>query len=259
MRFALCIEYDGSHFHGWQAQLHARSVQQDLESALAKVANHCLRVVCAGRTDTGVHALGQVVHFDSNAEREERSWLLGGNVNLPRDISIAWVKRAHKNFHARFSAVSRRYRYVIVNRETRFSLLDQKVTWIRQALDVRKMDSAAQFLVGEHDFSSFRASQCQAKHPVRTVHSISVSRSAEFIYLDIIANAFLHHMVRNIAGVLISIGKGERSISWVFELLRLRDRRAGGVTAPPDGLYLIGVGYPKKYEIPVSGKTVVFG
>jgi tRNA pseudouridine38-40 synthase len=259
MRFALCIEYDGSHFHGWQAQSHARSVQQDLEFSLAKVADHHLRVVCAGRTDTGVHALGQVVHFDSDAKREEKSWLLGGNVNLPRDISIAWVRRVRKDFHARYNPVSRRYRYVIINRETRFSLLDRKVVWIRQALDVKKMDLAAQFLVGEHDFSSFRASQCQAKHPVRTVYSISVSRSAEFIYLDIIANAFLHHMVRNIAGVLISVGKGERSISWVFELLRLRDRRAGGVTAPPEGLYLIGVGYPEKYEIPTFGKTVVFG
>lgn len=250
MRIALGVEYDGSRFFGWQYQPHARSVQEDLEAALSKVANHPVRVVCAGRTDSGVHATGQVIHFDSDSDRTERSWLLGCSVNLPDDISLSWAKPMAGDFHARFKAESRQYRYVIFNRDTRFSLLNRKVTWVRQSLHVEKMQAAAQDLIGQHDFSSFRAIACQAKHPVRTIHSINLHRYAEFIYLDIVANAFLHHMVRNIAGVLISIGKEDKPVSWVSDLLEARDRRVGGVTAPADGLYLVAVNYPQRYAVP---------
>jgi len=259
LRIALGIEYDGSHFFGWQAQPHARSVQQDLEDSLARVANHPLRTVCAGRTDTGVHALGQVVHFDSDADRTERSWLLGSNVNLPDDVSVVWARQVSDEFHARFKAVSRRYRYVIFNRETRCSVIHRKVTWVRESLDSSRMHAAAQALIGEHDFSSFRALSCQAKNAVRTIHSITVSRSGELIYLDIKANAFLHHMVRNIVGVLTAIGKGGKPVSWASRLLEQRDRRAGGVTAPADGLYLIAIDYPKKFAIPKLDNTFVLG
>ena len=258
MRIALGVEYDGSRFYGWQTQPHARSVQRDLEASLAKVANHPLRTVCAGRTDTGVHALGQVVHFDSEAKRTERSWLLGSNVNLPDDVSVVWAKQVCDEFHARFKAVSRRYRYVIFNRETRCSVINKKVTWVREPLDANNMHEAAQALVGEHDFSSFRALSCQAKHPVRTIHSITVSQLGDLIYLDIKANAFLHHMVRNITGVLIAIGKGSKAISWVSQLLEQCDRRVGGVTAPADGLYLIAVEYPEKFLIPTPGDALIF-
>ncbi len=256
MRIALGVEYDGSHFFGWQTQPHARSVQQELESALAKVANHPLRTACAGRTDTGVHAIGQVVHFDSDADRTERAWLLGSNVNLPDDVSVVWAKQVSNEFHARFKALSRRYRYVIFNRATRCSVINRKVTWVREYLDANKMHEAAQGLVGEHDFSSFRAISCQAGHPVRTIHSITVSRSGEVIYLDVLANAFLHHMVRNIVGVLIAIAKGNKPVSWISQLLEQRDRRAGGITAPADGLYLVAVEYPKEFSIPAPGSTL---
>jgi len=259
LRVALGVEYDGSRFFGWQVQPHARSVQQDLEASLGKVANHPLRTVCAGRTDTGVHAIGQVVHFDSDAQRTERSWLLGSNVNLPGDVSVVWAKLVADEFHARFKAVSRRYRYVILNRETRCSVINQKVTWEREPLDSSKMHAAAQGLAGQHDFSSFRAVKCQAKHPVRTIYSITVSQSGDLIFLDIIANAFLHHMVRNIAGVLMSIGRGRKPVSWVSELLERCDRRVGGVTAPADGLYLVAVDYPEEFAIPTPNSGIILG
>jgi tRNA pseudouridine38-40 synthase len=258
MRIALGVEYDGSRFFGWQIQPHARSVQEDLEAALSKVANHPVRVVCAGRTDTGVHAMGQVVHFDTDADRTERSWLLGCSVNLPDDLSVVWAKQMSDDFHARFKAVSRCYRYIILNRATRLSLLHRKVTWVRQPLDLMKMQVAAQDLLGEHDFSSFRAVRCQANHPVRVIHSIHLTSSAEYIYFDIVANAFLHHMVRNIAGVLMSIGHGDKPVTWVRDLLQLRDRRVGGVTAPADGLYLVAVGYPDEFAVPKPCNAIVF-
>lgn len=259
MRIALGVEYDGSHFFGWQFQPHARSVQQELEASLSKIADHPVRTICAGRTDTGVHAMGQVVHFDSDAKRTERSWLLGGNVNLPDDVSVVWARRVNDKFHARFKAELRRYRYVIFNRETRCSVLNRKVTWVREPLNSSKMHAAAQYLVGEHDYSSFRALSCQASHPVRTIHSIVVSRSDALIFIDITANAFLHHMVRNIAGVLIAIGKGGKPASWVSKLLEQRDRRVGGVTAPADGLYLITVHYPREFAIPELDNIFLFG
>jgi len=251
VRVALGVEYNGSAFHGWQAQQQGvRTVQTVLEAALAKVANHPLRVVCAGRTDTGVHALGQVVHFDTDAERTERNWLLGTNVNLPDDVSVTWARPVSDDFSARFSAVSRRYRYFILNRNTRSSLLAKRVTWTHRPLDAGRMQEAGKLLIGEHDFSSYRALGCQAKSPVRTLHELSVERRGEFIVLSLHANAFLHHMVRNIAGVLMAIGRGDREVGWSKEVLDLRDRTLGGVTAPPHGLYFEHVEYPPEFDLP---------
>ncbi len=251
MRIALGIEYDGSAFHGWQAQqAGVRTVQTALESALARVADHPLRVVCAGRTDTGVHALGQVVHFDTEAQRSERNWLLGSNVNLPDDVSVTWAREVSGEFSARFSALSRRYRYFILNRTARSAVLAGRVTWAHRPLDAERMHHAGQVLVGEHDFSSYRALGCQAKSPVRTLHSLNVERRGDFVILSLHANAFLHHMVRNIAGVLMAIGRGDRPAEWAAEVLALRDRTLGGVTAPPHGLYFEQVEYPPEFSIP---------
>lgn len=248
-RWALGVEYDGSAYHGWQTQITGPTVQQRLEQALARVAGHQLRVHCAGRTDTGVHATGQVVHFDSPAPRSPRNWMLGCNVNLPDDISVSWATQVPEAFHARFSAIRRSYRYVIRNRLTRSALHRDRSVWIHQPLDAEAMAQAARVLLGTHDFSSFRALGCQAKSPVRTIEHLSVTRVGEQIRLELTANAFLHHMVRNIAGVLISIGKGERPIDWCREVLELRDRRRGGVTAPPQGLFLTNVEYPDAFAL----------
>jgi tRNA pseudouridine38-40 synthase len=252
MRIALGIEYDGSAFHGWQVQRHeAATVQGAVERALARVADHPVRVTCAGRTDTGVHALGQVVHFDTEAVRPPRSWVLGSNVNLPASVAVSWARVMDADFHARFSARSRRYRYLILNRPTRSALHAGRATWIHRPLDAARMHEAGQSLVGEHDFSSYRAAGCQAKSPRRTLHSLSVSRYGEILVLRVHANAFLHHMVRNIAGVLVAIGSGDREPGWAGEVLACRDRSLGGVTAPPDGLYFERVHYPEHYAIPL--------
>ena len=249
MKIALGVEYDGSDFHGWQFQGDVRSVQECLEKALSSVADQPISVHCAGRTDTGVHATAQVVHFETTAQRSNRSWILGSNANLPDDISISWAKEMPEQFHARFSAVGRRYRYQIINRPFRSALWRQRAVWIHHPLDEEKMQRAAQALVGTHDFSSYRALACQAKHPVRTLHSLQVSRDGELVSIEVHANAFLHHMVRNIAGVLIAIGKGDQAESWAAEVLALRDRTLGGVTAPPQGLCLTGVDYPQEFQL----------
>lgn len=251
MKLALGVEYDGSRFHGWQLQQEGvRTVQLCLEQAIARVANHPVRVACAGRTDTGVHAVGQVAHFETISQRSQRQWLLGINVNLPKDISVNWVKPVAEDFHARFSAQSRTYRYLIWNRPTRSALLQARVTWTHHPLDHERMHSAAQALQGTHDFSTYRAVQCQAKSPVKTLHRIAVSRQGDLLSLELHANAFLHHMVRNVAGVLMAIGRGDRPLDWAAELLALKDRRLGGVTAEPDGLYFAEVAYPAAFEIP---------
>ncbi|MGD2119027.1 MAG: tRNA pseudouridine(38-40) synthase TruA [Chromatiales bacterium] len=251
MKIALGVEYSGENFHGWQLQQDGvRTVQDSLEQAISQVAAHPVRVFCAGRTDTGVHAFGQVVHFESDAHRTERQWLLGINVNLPDDVSVTWVQPVDEEFHARFSAVSRSYRYYIWNRPTRSSLLTGKVNWIHHSLDHELMHEAAQALLGTHDFSSYRALQCQAKSPIKTLHRLDVQRDGDMIVLSLQANAFLHHMVRNIAGVLIAIGKQEQPVGWAAEVLALRDRRLGGVTAAPDGLYFEAVEYPEHFDIP---------
>jgi tRNA pseudouridine38-40 synthase len=251
MRIALGVEYDGSGFKGWQLQRHqVRTVQGELEAALASVAAHPVRVSCAGRTDTGVHGVGQVVHFDTEAERAPRNWVLGANANLPPDVAVTWAQPVSEAFHARFSAESRSYCYLILNRPTRSSLLAGRATWVHKPLEAARMHEAGQALVGTHDFSSYRALGCQAKSPVRTLHSLRVERFGELISLRVHANAFLHHMIRNIAGVLIAIGRQEQPVSWAAEVLELRDRTLGGVTAAPDGLYFERVWYPADFALP---------
>jgi tRNA pseudouridine38-40 synthase len=249
MKIALGVEYDGSAFHGWQFQGDVRSVQESLQQALSKVADQPITVHCAGRTDTGVHATGQVVHFETSASRSLRSWILGTNANLPDDISIAWAREMPDDFHARFSAIGRHYRYQIINRPFRSALWRARAVWIHHPLDERRMQRAAQHLVGTHDFSSYRALGCQAKHPVRTIHQLKVQRTGEMVNIEVHANAFLHHMVRNIAGVLIAIGKGDQAEDWTREILELRDRTKGGVTAPPQGLCLTRVDYPEVFGL----------
>jgi len=249
MKIALGVEYDGSQFHGWQFQGDVRSVQESLEQALSRVADHPVTVHCAGRTDTGVHATGQVVHFETESVRSERSWILGTHTHLPDDISLRWARQMPDHFHARFSAVGRRYRYQILNRTYRSAMWRNRAVWIHHPLDEGRMQRAAQALVGTHDFSSYRALACQAKHPVRTLHSLQVRREGELVTIDVHANAFLHHMVRNIAGVLIAIGKGDQAETWAGEVLALRDRTLGGVTAPPQGLCLTRVDYPEEFGL----------
>jgi tRNA pseudouridine38-40 synthase len=252
MRIALGIEYDGTSYNGWQRQKNGIGVQQRLEEALAVVANEAVDVVCAGRTDTGVHASGQVVHFDTGAERSERGWLLGANTNLPPDISVSWARPVDDEFHARFSATGRRYRYVILNRLQRSALHRHRAWWVHQSLDAVLMHEAAQSLLGEHDFSAFRAAGCQAHSAVRELTAISVTRQDQWIYLDVAANAFLMHMVRNITGTLAAIGQGEQPVGWIRDVLAGRDRTAGGVTAPPHGLTLVAVDYPQAFGIPAA-------
>lgn len=246
-RVVLGIEYDGRGFAGWQWQPYQRSVQQELERALSEVADHAVTVHCAGRTDAGVHALEQVVHFDTDAERSLRSWVMGGNSKLPDDITITWAKPAVADFHARYSAIARFYRYVILNRPVRSALMHGQTTWCHNPLDAEKMHQAAQYLVGTHDFSSFRAQSCQSNSPFRDMYFVDVYRDGDKVIMDISANAFLHHMVRNIAGVLMEIGSGKRPVSWTQQLLEVKSRKSAGMTAPPDGLYLAAVFYPEHY------------
>lgn len=214
------------------------------------VANEPVEVHCAGRTDTGVHATGQVVHFDTDSDRSERGWLLGANSNLPDDVAVTWARPVADDFHARFSATSRSYRYRILNRLQRSALHRHRAWWVYQPLDAGRMHEAAQRLLGRHDFSAFRAAGCQASSPLREILSISVARNGDWITLDVSANAFLQHMVRNTVGMLAKIGLGERTIDWASEVLESRDRKAGGVAAPPHGLTLVAVGYPGEFNIP---------
>lgn len=250
-RIALGLEYKGARYRGWQRQeAGVPSVQAALEKALSQVAAEPVNLMCAGRTDAGVHASGQVVHFDTRVERPLKAWVMGGNANLPADISVTWAKVMSADFHARFKAFARRYRYVIYNDPIRPAHLAEEVTWNHRPLDVARMREAARLLVGTHDFTSFRAVQCQARSPVKTVHHLEVIEHGRFIVIDVRANAFLHHMVRNFAGVLMTIGAGEREPCWAGEVLEARDRRVGGVTAHPYGLYLVQVEYPEAFELP---------
>ena len=252
-RIAAGLEYDGRAYSGWQTQPGLITVQETLERALARVSDSPIACICAGRTDAGVHAAAQVVHFDSAAQRSERGWRLGANTYLPPDVSVTWVREVPEHFHARYSALARSYRYVILNRDSRPGLASGRATWERRALDVPRMHAAAQALVGEHDFSAFRAVECQAKSPVRRVDSLSVARHDEWVTLEITANAFLHHMVRNVAGLLISVGHGESQPERVATVLAARDRKINAATAPPDGLYLAAVRYPSEFGLAGSG------
>ena len=252
MKYAACIEYDGSAFFGWQYQDHAPSVQGEVEKAISRVANHPVKVVCAGRTDTGVHGIGQIIHFESDAERTIDSWQFGTNSNLPDTVVMRWVQPVDDAFHARFSAGARRYRYILLNRATRPAILSKRVAWHRRPLDHESMQQACKYLLGEQDFTSLRAAGCQAKHAVRTIHDINISREGDFIYLDVKANAFLYHMVRNIAGTLFLIGEGRQSVEWLPELMSKQDRREAGATAPPGGLYFVHVDYPEQFGLPTN-------
>jgi len=251
-RIALGVEYKGSAFRGFQRQLPGvPSVQAALEKALGRVAGgEALTMICAGRTDASVHASGQVVHFDTRVQRSEHAWIMGANANLPPGVSVTWARSMPADFNARFSAMARRYRYVIYNDPIRPAHMAEEVTWNHRPLDAGRMREAARALVGTHDFSAYRATACQAKSPIKTVHHLEVIERGRFIVLDIRANAFLHHMVRNIAGVLMTIGTGERPVEWAASILAGRLRRDGGITAHPYGLYLVSVEYPERFVLP---------
>ena len=250
-RWALGVEYVGTHFCGWQQQAGLRSIEGALVEALSLVADHEISLTCGGRTDAGVHAHGQVVHFDSEATRSARAWTLGANANLERYISVAWACPVPDHFHARYSALRRHYRYQIFNRAVRSAHAAERSTWVREPLDAAAMHEAAQALIGEHDFSAFRAAECQSKSPIRRLEQIRVAREGEAVLIDVTANAFLHHMVRNIAGLLISIGRGERAGSDVARILAMRDRRQSAPTAAPEGLYLRAIEYPQAFGLPI--------
>lgn len=249
-KIALGLRYDGANYHGWQRQEHLSTVQSRVEEALSSVADHPVSIICAGRTDAGVHATAQVVHFTSDAHRNEDSWKFGANSNLPPDISVTWAKIVDPDFHARFSATSRRYRYVVFNHDVRPGILRNAVGWYYKPLDEQLMQQGANYLLGEHDFKAYRGAGCQAKSSIREIQIFKITRQRKMIIIEVQANAFLLHMVRNIVGVLVEIGTGERSPLWAKEVLESCDRRQGGVTISPNGLYLVEVGYPLRYDLP---------
>lgn len=249
MRWALTLEYCGISFNGWQVQADRPTVQQSLEMALFEIAGEPIRVTAAGRTDTGVHATSQVVHFDTPVERRQNAWVRGVNAFLPDSIAVLDARAVSDEFHARFSAQARRYRYVLLNRAIRPAVLDGRVGWYHSELDCDRMHEAAQLLLGEHDFSSFRAALCQAKTPVKHLYRLDVQRQGDVIVFDLHANAFLHHMVRNLVGCLIQIGKGSQPPAWIVEVLAARSRSVAAPTFMPDGLYLTGVDYPEKFGV----------
>lgn len=259
MRYALGLEYDGNAYNGLQKQASPKlnTIQESLEKAIAQVADHSIETYFAGRTDSGVHATGQVCHFDSDAKRSDYAWLCGINSSLPRDITVKWIREVSDDFHARFSALSRRYHYWIYNHSTRPAVLQNKVTWHLQPLTISAMQKAGEYLLGEHDFTSFRASGCQANSPIRTIHELTITQHGAYIKIDICANAFLHHMVRNIVGTLLVIGENKRDPDWMKEVLMARDRKQAEITAFPAGLYLVNVEYPEIFAIP-SSTTVCY-
>ncbi|NIW24944.1 MAG: tRNA pseudouridine(38-40) synthase TruA [Gammaproteobacteria bacterium] len=249
-RVALGLEYDGTEFVGWQEQRNGRSVQASVAAAVSQVANEPTRIHGAGRTDAGVHAGGQVVHFDSSARRTVRQWLLGINSNLPDDIAVRWAQEVDADFDARRSAVWRLYRYQVLQQATRSALARRRSWWVRETLDPAPMTAAAAAWLGENDFSSFRAAACQSRSPMRRLLGVGVRAEGGLLTLEFRANAFLHHMVRNLVGVLVEIGCGRAPVEWAGELMRARDRTLGSITAPPQGLTLVHVRYPDRYGLP---------
>jgi tRNA pseudouridine38-40 synthase len=248
-RVAVVLEYDGGEFAGWQSQPHSPSVQAAVEAAFSFVAGEPIQAVCAGRTDTGVHARGQVIHFETVAQRVPRAWVLGANTRLPASIAALWAREVDAHFHARYSAQSRTYRYCILNRSARSALTRARAAWIYRPLDAAHMHAAAQCLVGEHDFSAFRSAECQSASTLRKLEYIAVQRDGDYVWVEVRANAFLHHMVRNIVGTLLAVGHGERQTAFVAEVMASLDRRQGGMTAPAEGLYLWSVQYPPAHGI----------
>ncbi len=255
-RYAICVEYCGVNYNGWQIQLNGKTIQQELATAIGKVSGYVadekIVVIAAGRTDSGVHATGQIAHFDSSAQRLEFQWLRGINTYLPEDIVISWVKPVAVDFHARYKAKTRTYRYVIQNRHVRPSYLHGRVTWVSANLDIVAMQGGAQYLLGTHDFTAFRAAGCQNKNPVKRIDYLHVSRAGEWVWIDIKASGFLHHMVRNIAGVLLDVGSGRAQPDWVKTILDSADRTCGGITAPASGLYFTAVEYDSEYNLPAT-------
>ncbi len=255
-RIALGIEYDGSRFLGWQTQSGGGTVQDALESALASIAAGSISVTCAGRTDRGVHAKGQVVHFDTDAVRPASAWVRGTNALLPDSIAVVWSRRTADDFHARYSALSRTYRYLLINRPVRPALEARSAGWFHAPLDVDAMRAAARHFTGEHDFSAFRSSECQAKSPVRTLHALEIESSCGRIVFTLRANAFLHHMVRNIVGTLVYVGKGKHPAHWPAELLESRDRSRAAPTFSSAGLYFEHVEYGPQWCLPCTSEPV---
>jgi tRNA pseudouridine38-40 synthase len=250
MRYALGIEYDGAKYHGWQRQNNAISVQEKLEKALSVIANEKIAVVCAGRTDTGVSATNQIIHFDTEKIRKDVAWTLGVNTHLPHDIAVSWVKKVDDEFHARFSATARRYRYIIYNSRLRSAILSTGISFCHQQLDEKLMHQAAQYFVGEHDFTSFRTVHCQSHSPIRTMYHCNITRQGDYVIIDVKGNAFLHHMIRNFAGSLMEVGDGSRAVVWIKEVLDAKNRCVAGMTASAAGLYFVGVDYPEQFELP---------
>jgi len=252
MKIAAAVEYCGTHFNGWQRLKVDRSVQQCVEEALSRVANQAIRVICAGRTDAGVHARYQVIHFETGAMREMHSWVFGANANLPSDVSLIWARPVDEDFHARFQATARTYSYVILNRPARPGLYHPLLSWECRPLDISLMSEAGRHLLGKHDFTSYRAQACQSNSPVREIHELEVVRYGDYVIINVRANAFLYHMVRNIAGVLIAIGTGKEEADWARQVLEAKNRAVAGITAAPEGLYLLNVEYPERFEIPAA-------
>jgi tRNA pseudouridine38-40 synthase len=252
VRIALGLEYDGSCFSGFQVQPNLRTVQTTLETALSQIADESIYVFCAGRTDTGVHAVNQVIHFDTSTTRDKHTWIVGTNSLLPRDIVVKWIRIVDEQFHARFSALNRSYRYIIFNRETRISMFRNYVTHWPFPLDSDQMQAASGYLLGKHDFESFRGADCQAKTTVRCVENVSVQREDHFVVIDITANAFLYRMVRNIVGVLLKIGMHQKPPEWMEEVMAMRTRKNDFMTTPPEGLYLTDILYPSRFQLPIN-------
>jgi tRNA pseudouridine38-40 synthase len=258
MRIALGIEYDGAAHCGWQSQPNGCGVQDKLEAALTGIATEKVSLICAGRTDTGVHALAQVAHFDTTVRRPDTAWVRGVNALLPDSVAVQWAQQVDDRFHARFSAVSRTYTYVLYNHPVRPAMQTGKVGWYHAPLDVAAMRTAAQHLIGQHDFSAFRAAECQAKTSIKTINYINLVASGEYISLTLNANGFLHHMVRNIIGSLIYIGAGKQPVTWMQELLLAKDRTRSAPTFAPDGLYLVAIEYEDKWQLPAFNKSAWF-
>ena len=256
MRIALGLEYEGAAFAGWQTQPQGNTVQDALEPALAEIAGAPVRVTCAGRTDAGVHAAAQVVHFDAPAARPENAWVRGVNAHLPDSIAVRWSREVTDEFHARFSARSRSYRYLLHNHAVRPALLHGRVGWFHLPLDIGAMHAGAALLLGEQDFSAFRAAGCQARSPVKTLHRAEVSRHGDCIVFDFRASAFLHHMVRNMVGALVYVGKGAHPPEWIGDLVASRDRSLAAPTFSPHGLYLSGVEYEARWQLPMNGRII---
>ena len=258
MRIALGIEYDGSNYFGWQRQNNVISVQQEVEQALSRICNHPVEVFCAGRTDSGVHGTGQVVHFDTDANRDISAFYLGMNSVLPDTVAVRWAQEVSLDFHARFSATARRYRYVILNQNNRPGILKNGISHYHLPLDADAMNQACSYLLGENDFTSFRAVHCQSNTPFRNIMHLRVDRFGDYVVIDIKANAFLHHMVRNITGCLIDIGIGKYPASWMKDVLELKDRTKASATAKAAGLYLVDVDYPEQWGIPKTQPGPLF-